>query len=109
VTIDIRNETLIGLKAAARMLPPGRRGRPVTLSCLFRWIVDGVKLPDGSICRLAAVRMGGRWLTSVESLQRFAELQTPRLDAEKAPGPQSPARRQRASERAGQQLDRLGM
>jgi hypothetical protein len=110
VPIDIRNETLIGLRAAARMLPPGRRGRPVTLSCLFRWIVDGVKLSDGSVCRLAGVRMGGRWLTSVEALQRFAEAQTPRVQAEKGPASwRSPARRQRDSERAAKELERAGI
>jgi hypothetical protein len=109
VTIDIRNETLIGLKAAARMLPPGRCGRPVTVSCMFRWIVDGVRLPNGAVCRLAGVRMGGRWLTSVEALQRFAEAQTPRLDAEKPPTPRSPARREQANARAARTLEKRGI
>jgi hypothetical protein len=109
MSIDVRNETLIGLNAAARMLPPGRRGRPVTLSCLLRWIIDGVKLADGSVCRLEAVRMGGRWVTSVEGLQRFAERQTPRLDDAEPRTPRTAATRQRASERAAKELDKIGI
>ena len=91
-SIDIKNETLLGLKAAARMLPPGRRGRPVSLSCVFRWILYGVKLPDGTTCRLAAVRLGGRWLTSVEALQRFAERQTNGFRRESGQAPRAPRR-----------------
>jgi hypothetical protein len=109
MSIEVRNETLISLKAAARMLPPGRRGRPVTLSCLLRWIIDGVKLSDGSVCRLEAVRMGGRWLTSVEGLQRFAERQTPRLGDAGPPPLRTAATRQQASERAAAELDKIGI
>jgi hypothetical protein len=75
--IELRNETVISLSAAAAMLPPGRRGRPVSISCVFRWITKGVRLPSGEVVYLEALRVGGRWLTSVEALQRFAERQTP--------------------------------
>jgi hypothetical protein len=109
VTIHIRNETLLGLKAAARMLPPGQRGRPVTLSCVFLWIVDGVSLPDGSVCRLSGVRIGGRWLTSVEALRRFAEAQTPCLNPEPAATPRTAARRNRAAEKAAKPLEKMGI
>src|SRR5262249_3804223 len=109
VPIDLRNETTLSLTAAARMLPPGRRGRPVTLSCVLRWILDGVKLPSGEVVRLEASRLGGRWITSVEALERFAERQTPRLDEDHAPGPGSPTKRQRASERAAKELERVGI
>ncbi len=77
--IDLQNEQPISLRAAARLLPPGRRGRHVTVSCVFRWIVDGVVGPDGKRVRLEAARVGGRWLTSVPALERFAIAQTPRL------------------------------
>jgi hypothetical protein len=75
--IELRNETMISLEAAARMLPPGRRGRPVNASTIFRWIVDGTKTPAGAVVRLDGIRIGGRWLTSVEALERFAAQQTP--------------------------------
>jgi hypothetical protein len=106
--IDLRNETLISLMTAARMLPPGRRGRPVSLSCVLRWVIDGVRLPSGEVVHLEAIRCGGRWLTSTQSLQRFVERQTPRLDCR--PGtPRTPGRRQRASERAAAELDKIGI
>jgi hypothetical protein len=108
--IDLASEHLISLRDAARRLPAGRRGRPVTLSCLFRWVTEGVTAPGGSRVRLEAVRLGGRWLTTVEALQRFAEAQTP---APRAPAParrpRSPAARERAAARAERELDRIGI
>jgi hypothetical protein len=107
--IDLTTETLISLPEAAKLLPPGRRNRPVNLSTILRWILDGVKLPCGKAVRLEAVRLGGRWLTSKESLQRFAESQTPRLVESAGSTPRTPAARQRSSERAAQELERAGM
>lgn len=107
MSIDLRNETLITLNQAAKMLPPGRRGRPVHLSCILRWILSGVRTSHGRI-RLEAIRMSGRWLTSIEALQRFAEAQTPAL-ADPPPLPRTSMARQRASERAEAQLQKLGI
>jgi hypothetical protein len=108
VSIDLRTESPISLSQAARMLPPGRRGRPVTLSCLLRWVLDGVQTPNGKV-RLEAVRLGGRWITSVEALGRFAERQTPKLDRPAEAPPRTLRARQRAAERAGQELAKLGI
>jgi hypothetical protein len=105
--IDLRNETILSLNQAAKMLPPGRRGRPVTLSCLLRWVLDGVNTPMGRV-RLEAIRMGGRWITSVEALERFADQLTPNLDKTSAPTPRSVLSRRHAAERAGKQLDKIG-
>jgi hypothetical protein len=106
---DLLAESLIGLCEAARRLPPGRRGRPVSFSCVLRWITDGIPGPDGHRVKLEAVRVGGRWLTSEEALARWAERLTPRIDTDAAPVPRSPAHRQRAAARAGQALDRAGI
>jgi hypothetical protein len=106
--IDLRNESTISLSQAARMLPPGRRGRPVSLSCVLRWVLDGAKAPDGTLVRLEAVRLGGRWITSVEALARFADRQTPKLENGPEP-PRSLAKRHVASERAAAQLERIGI
>jgi len=50
--IDLQAETPVSLSAAARIIPPGRRGRPVSPSCLVRWIINGVsacaRLPASS-------------------------------------------------------------
>jgi hypothetical protein len=102
-------ETLIGLCEAARRLPPGRGGRPVSFSAVLRWITDGISGPDGQRIRLEGVRVGGRWLTSEEALARWAERLTPRLDSKAAPLPRSPARRRREGERAAKELDREGI
>jgi hypothetical protein len=106
--IDLRTETLLGLAQAARRVPSGRQDRPVNPSTLFRWIHDGVKLAGGRIVRLEGIRLGGRWLTSLEALQRFAEAQTPEL-TETPPLPRTPAHRRRDSERAGAELEKLGI
>jgi hypothetical protein len=103
--LDITAESTISLTQAARLLPPGRRGRPASLSCLLRWVLVGARAPSGERVRLEAVRLGGRWLTSREALQRFAEALTPPLgDTTASPPHRSPTARRRASERADAQL-----
>jgi len=95
--------------AAARLLPPGRKNKPVSLSCVFRWIADGVQGPDGKRVRLEAARVGGRWLTSVAALERFAIAQTPRFDDEELPTSRTAATRLRASTKAAAELENLGV
>jgi hypothetical protein len=106
--IDLATETKIPLSAAAAETPPGRNGKKTHLSTILRWILHGAKAPDGSRVRLDAIRLGGRWFTSREALQRFAEALTPRLGGADMPGRRGPEKRRRASERAAQQLERLG-
>jgi hypothetical protein len=105
--LDIRNETLISLTQAARMLPPGRRERPVSVSCVYRWIFSGIKTPHGKV-RLEGIRIGGRWLTSVEALERFAAAQTPDL-ADRPQLPRTSTMRCRAAQRAEAQLTKIGI
>jgi hypothetical protein len=106
--IDLNNEQLLSLSQAAKLLPPGRGNRPASLSCVLIWVLNGIKSPSGQIVRLEAIRLGGRWLTSRQALQRFAEAQTPRLGIAQTPT-RTPAKRQRASERAAKELEILGM
>jgi hypothetical protein len=108
--IDLSTESPLSLNQAARLLPAGRRNRPVSLGCVLRWVLHGAKAPSGALVRLEALRLGGRWITSREALQRFAEALTPLNRGE----PPSPARtlgqrRRRAVERAEQELGRLGI
>jgi hypothetical protein len=108
-SIDLGSERTLSLSQAARILPPGRRGRPVTLSCVLRWVLEGVRLPSGEAVRLEAMRLGGRWLTSMEALQRFAARQTPDLErCSSAPTLRTPARRRKAVARAEAALQRAG-
>jgi hypothetical protein len=104
--LDILNESSISLTEVCRTLPKGKRGRQVHLSCVLRWITQGSKAPDGRRVRLEAVRVGGRWITSKEALARFVAALTPRFQDEiTAPALRSPAKRQRASERAARRLE----
>jgi len=102
----------ISLGQAARRLPSYRESRPVSPSTLWRWISRGVLLADGSHVRLEAVRLGGRWLTSIPALERFTQAQTPAVEAGPAPTPNTPrtlAQRARAAERAAAELEKLGL
>jgi len=102
--IDVNTEQLISLSEALRILPPGRRNKRPHLSTILRWIWHGV---DG--VKLEACRIGGRWLTSKQALQRFSEALTPDA-ADTAPAvPRAPATRQRESDRAGRALDKVGI
>jgi hypothetical protein len=71
--IDLQREKLIGLRAAAESLPPGWLHRPISESCVLRWIRKGVLLSSGERVRLEAVRIGGHWRTTIPALQRFTQ------------------------------------
>ena len=101
--IDLLNEKThtFALAAAARLLPPGRRGQPVNLSTLWRWILKGVRTASsGERIRLEAffVRLGSRWITAaaLKPLSRLANALTPRLTRPPPVVPRSPSARQRA-------------
>jgi hypothetical protein len=106
--LDITTETPLPLATAAKLIPPARTGKRCHLSTILRWVLSGAKAPDGTLVKLEALRLGGRWVTSREALQRFAERLTPTVDGSPAPT-RTPARRQRAHERAAAELDRLGV
>jgi hypothetical protein len=97
------------LTRAARRVPRTRQDRPVTLSCLLRWITLGVIGPNGERIKLEAARLAGRWLTTPGAIRRFVAAQTPSLDSTPMPSPTLRGKGQRAAEQAGQQLNRLGI
>jgi hypothetical protein len=96
-----------GASQAGKRLPPFRKGRPVSSSTIIRWIVGGVRGPDGQVVRLEAVRLGGRWVTDCSALRRFAERLTPLLPS--TPSQRSVAARRRDDERAARELERRGL
>jgi hypothetical protein len=106
--IDLSTESPLSLNQAARLLPPGRRNRPVSFACLFRWVTQGAKAPSGDRVRLEALRLGGRWVTSREALQRFAEALTPQGSDSLVPT-RTPNQRRKAAERAEKELEKLGI
>ena len=107
--IDLTRESALSLAQAADLLPPGRGGARPTLGCVLRWVLKGAKSPSGELVRLEAIRLGGRWLTSREALQRFAERLTPSLDSEPPPAPRTANQRRRASEVAARELEKMGV
>src|SRR4051794_22312667 len=96
VTREILEGSGLSMSQAARRFPSYRQDRPVNASTIWRWIVDGVRLPDGSRVRLEAVRVSGRWLTSVQALARFVNRQTPTFDAEAVSTARTPNQQRRA-------------
>lgn len=108
-TLDISHETALSLSAAARRLPRLRAGRPVHPATLLRWVLDGIRGPGGGRVRLEAVRVGGRWVTTAEALERFQGALSIVPDERACPTPRTPGQRQRAAETAGRELDKLGI
>jgi hypothetical protein len=106
----LTSETLLPLADACRLIPPARNGRRTHISTVLRWIPRGTSSPSGEVVRLEAVRLGGRWMTSREALQRYADRLTPHptTDAPATP-PRTPTARRRASDRAAAELDRIGI
>jgi hypothetical protein len=98
------------LTQAAKRLPRTRQGKPVTLGCVWRWVLNGVWLPGGGQrLRLEACRLAGKWITTPGAIRRFILGQTPNLDGERPLMPRSASARQRASERAAKELERQGV
>src|SRR5262245_44274246 len=96
-------EKVLALVQAAKLVPPARNGKKCHTSTLLRWITRGQ-----AGVKLEGLRLGGRWFTSLEALQRFAEALTPDRSADQ-PTPRTPVARNRADEKARRQLDRLGI
>ena len=67
MTIDLKVETVVNLTEASKLLPPGRRGRPVHISTLVRAI---------RTCALRGAKRGKTWFTSAEALQEWVDSQT---------------------------------
>jgi hypothetical protein len=107
-------DKLLSFAQAARLIPPSRRGRPVSPSCLWRWHRSGVKTPDGRTVRLEAVWLVNRLVTSEEAVRRFiAAQQTDRTlvpalpKADRPAQTRTPDRLRRDSENALRDLQEM--
>lgn len=65
------SEGLIGLSVAAKLFPPYRNNRPVTPSCLLRWVTEGYKFRNGETIKLESIRLVSRYATSKQAVERF--------------------------------------
>jgi Protein of unknown function (DUF1580) len=102
--IDIASETILTLSEAAERLPRRRNGRSTHVSTLYRWTVSGCR---GVV--LEHTQIGATRATSLEALQRFFDRLT-RGDegATTLPLSRSLVQRQRRSEAAARELERIG-
>ena len=109
MSIDLIHEEIFSASRRRRISfpPPATWYKKTHISTLLRMGNERREGPDGTIVRLEALRLGGRWVTSREAIQRFMERLTPRVDVEAQPAPRSPG--QRASERAAEELRRRGV
>lgn len=105
---NLLHESLLSLGQAARRIPP-YRGCKTNPSTIFRWLRDGVRLPNGELLRLEGMRLAGRWLTSEQALDRFLAAQdlecNPNLQLIPAAPMRTATQRRRASERAAREID----
>src|SRR5688572_11109360 len=92
--IDVANEQVIPLSAAAREVPNRDSGRGVNISTVWRWALKGSRGVKLETCFCGGIRM-----TSREALQRFYERVTAAADGEEAPV-HSDRQRERAIENA---------
>jgi hypothetical protein len=91
------------------LLPSNRAGKRAAFSTIWRWILKGVCSIDGRVVKLEAARVGARWLTSKEAIERFSAALTP-TNAAAAPAPiRTPSARQRANNAAKKKLAELGI
>jgi hypothetical protein len=101
-------ENLLSLAAAAKRCPPLRNGRPVSPSTLFRWIVSGIRGPNGERVRLDRAKFGRSWVTSSEAIIRFMAATTPNHVADTV-AVRSPAEINRSHCNAAAALDTMGV
>jgi hypothetical protein len=102
----MQDEPLLTFHTAAELLGDvGRSGGPLHPSTLRRWSQTGVQQPDGTIRKLKATRVGGKWVTTRTWLNDFL---APPTDSAAAPEPRSPAERRRNVDAAMKQLEAIG-
>lgn len=96
---------LIPFAALARRLPgpDGRRG--VHPSTLMRWHLHGLR--DGR--KLQAVKIAGRWCSSVRWLREFLGLVKPEQEPEPESGPTSPTDARRRNDAVEAEMALRGM
>ena len=105
----ILQETMVTLHEAAQTFPSNRAGKKMNFSTIWRWGLKGVLAIDGRRVRLEMARVGGRWLTSKEAIERFSAALTP-TNLAAAPAPiRTPSARQRANDAAKKKLAELGI
>jgi hypothetical protein len=111
VLTEIQSGGGLSLSAAGHLFPGHRGNGTVDPSTVFRWVTRGTRTANGQAVKLEAVRVGARWLTSRSAVARFVTALTTAADPgteSSEPPSRTPATRQKASEQAARQLERMG-
>lgn len=95
------SENLATITQLARKLNVGQ-------ATVWRWIRSGVKSKSGQTVKLEAQFIGGRWISSTESLDRFIAATNEAAADSDAPPPRTPGKRLRAAADAGRRLKEMG-
>lgn len=103
----ILQETMITLHEAAQEFPSNRAGKKMNFSTVWRWGLKGVRAVDGHLVKLEVARVGGRYLTSKEALQRFSAALT--LTNAIAEPIRAPTAKKRENEASKKKLKELGV
>ena len=90
-------------------LYPGSRGTRRHPSTWVRYCNRGVRLPDGTVLRLRALRVGATWLTTDDWVAEFVAAQTAAHAPAPPTGTRTPGERDRASHAAAARLKELGL
>jgi hypothetical protein len=101
--IDVQNEQVIPLSAAAREVPNRDSGRGVNISTVWRWALKGSRG-----VKLETAFVGGIRMTSREALQRFYERVTAVANGEATPTTTRKARAKQI-EQAERELEAAGI
>ncbi len=67
---SVLHEPHISPTALARQTRTEESSRGVHAATIIRWITRGVRV-KGQVIKLEALRLGGRWVTSTQALDRF--------------------------------------
>lgn len=104
---DTDTPTMMTVAQVARSIPgrAGRDGKGIHPSAVTRWIVQGIPARNGERVKLAAVRVGGRWMIRPDDLEAFfAALASTTPAAQPAKKRRTEAQRRRATEAAARAL-----
>jgi len=102
-------EGLIGLSTAASFYGRGRQGKATCPGTLTRHYHDGITLPDGTVVKLEAIRVGRKLMTSKAAVLRFLAAQQIEQQETQVTAPsRSESKSARASEAANRELIRRG-
>src|SRR5262249_40842843 len=111
--IRIDEEQAITSREAAKLYGSSRDGRPTHASTIVRHILKGTKLPSGEVVRLEGGKIGKKWITTRQAVQRYVDTLTRVALAETepadAPTPAISPRRQRELARVDAALDAAGI